>query len=153
MSRECASGSCETEGVRMVAIALSRYWHFKGEGRKEPQAVMREVKAEEARRIEQFRSELCKVVGARDDISFKINGGCIEAEVEDLRFVALEYSIPKTGERVTLVTLLGRCPTCGVETITEPIHNLIGLGKRLERFEPIREHCCPSPYLKGQASS
>jgi hypothetical protein len=126
----------------MVAIALSRYWHVEGERRKEPQALMREVEADEARRIERFRLELRKVVGERDDISFRMNGGCVEAAVEDLRFVALEYLAPKTGERVALVTLLGRCPSCGVETITEPIHNLIGLGKRLESFEPIQEHLC-----------
>jgi hypothetical protein len=149
MSRECAGGSCEAAGLRMAAITLSRYWHVEGEREKEPRAVMREVEADEARRIERFRAALRKIIGERDDISFRINGGCIEAQIEDLRFVALEYIAPKTGDRVALVTLLGRCPSCGVETITEPIHNLIGLGKRLESFEPIREHCCPSHLLRG----
>lgn len=144
MSGECASGSCETEGLRMVAIVLWRYQHIEGEGKKEPQAVMLEVKTEQARRIERFRAELRRVVGERDDISFRVNGGCVEAQVEDLRFVALEYTVPKTRKRLALVTLLGRCPSCGAETMSEPIYNLSGLGERLERFAPISEHCCPS---------
>lgn len=148
MRRECASTSCETPGLRMAAIAVWRYQHVEGAGMKEPQAIILEVKEEESRRIEQFRAELRRVVGERDDISFRINGGCVEAEVEDLRFVALEYTVPKTRKRMTLVTLLGRCPSCGTETITEPIHNLTGLGKRLEQFEPIKEHCCPSHHLR-----
>jgi hypothetical protein len=126
----------------MLAIILWRYQHIEGERKKKPQAVILEVKAEEERRIERFRAELCRIVGERDDIGFKVNGGCVEAEVEDLRFVALEYTIPKTRKRMALVTLLGRCPSCGVEAISEPIYNLSGLGERLERFEPIQEHLC-----------
>jgi hypothetical protein len=144
MSGECASGSCETEELRMVAIVLWRYQHIEGERKKKPETVMLEVKAEEERRIERFRAELRRIVGERDDIGFKVNGGCVEAEVEDLRFVALEYTVPKTRKRMALVTLLGRCPSCGVEAISEPIYNLAGLGERLERFEPISEHCCHS---------
>jgi hypothetical protein len=149
MSRKCASSSCETEGLRMLAIILWRYQHIEGEGKKKPQAVMLEVKAEEERRIERFRAELRRIVGERDDISFKVNGGCVEAEVEDLCFVALEYTVPKTRKRMALVTLLGRCPSCGVEAISEPIYNLAGLGERLERFEPIHEHCCPRQRSKS----
>jgi hypothetical protein len=126
----------------MLAIILWRYQHIEGEGKKKPQAVMLEVKAEEERRIERFRAELRRIVGERDDISFSINGGCVEAEVEDLRFVALEYTVPKTRKRKALVTLLGRCPTCGVEAISEPIYNLAGVGRMLENFEPINEHLC-----------
>jgi hypothetical protein len=128
MTRECASGGCETEELRMVAIVLWRYQHIEGEGKKKPEAVIQEVKAREARRIERFRAALCRVVGERDDISFRVNGGCVEAQVEDLRFVALEFTVPKTRERLALVTLLGRCPSCGGETMSEPIYNLTKLG-------------------------
>jgi hypothetical protein len=128
----------------MLAIILWRYQHIEGEGKKKPQTVMLEVKAREARRIERFRAELRRVVGERNDISFRINGGCVEAEVEDLRFVALEYTVPKTQKRMALVTLLGRCPACGTETISEPIYNLAGLGERLDRFKPIYKHGCLS---------
>jgi hypothetical protein len=126
----------------MLAIALWRYQHIEGEGKKKPEEVIQEVKVGVARRIERFRAELRRIVGERDDISFRVNGGCIEAEIEDLRFVALEYTVPKTRERLAFVTLLGRCPSCGVETISEPIYNLAGLGKRLENFEAISNHLC-----------
>lgn len=144
MSRECPSGNCGTTGLRMAAIAVWRYQSIEGTRAKTLQTMLSEVKAEETQRIERFRAELRRVVGERDDISFRINGGCVEAEVEGLRFVALEITIPKTRERLSLVTLLGRCPSCGIETITEPIRNLTGLGERLERFEPIKGHGCPS---------
>jgi hypothetical protein len=107
-------------------------------------AAMLEAKAEESRRMERFRAELHRIIGKRDDISFRVNGGCVEAEVEDLRFAALEYPASKKRSEMTLVTLLGRCPLCGVETMSEPLYNFAGLGKMLENFEPMREHFCPS---------
>jgi hypothetical protein len=44
--------------------------------------------------------------------------------------LAAEITSPKK-ERWTLVTLPGRCPSCDVETMSEPIHDLAGLGKCL----------------------
>lgn len=151
MSGECVSGGCATPGLRMAAIAVWRYQSVEGASAKTLQTVLSEVKAEESQRIERFRAELRRVVGERDDISFRVNGGCVEAEVEDLRFVALEIRVPKTKEWLSLVTLLGRCPSCGVETVTEPIRSLTGLGERLEKFEPIKEHGCLYNHLMDSA--
>ena len=102
------------------------------------------AEAEQSRRVKRFRAELHRIVGERDGISFKVNGGCVEAKVEDLRFVALEYTASKKRRGMPLVVLLGRCPSCGVETISEPFYSLAGLGKMLENFEPISAHFCPS---------
>ena len=41
------------------------------------------AEAEQSRRVERFRAELHRIVGERDGISFKVNGGCVEAKVED----------------------------------------------------------------------
>lgn len=97
---------------------------------------------EEKRRIEIFRRELQRIAGYNVDFNITINGGCLEAIVDDLRLVAYEMTSPKTEERWTMVTLLGRCSVCGVETLSEPFCSLEGLGKMLEKFEPIRWHCC-----------
>lgn len=150
MSDEATDNS-ESPGLRAVAILV---WHHQrtGDGR-EAWAAMLETKAEESRRVEQFREELHRVVGERDNIKFRINGGCVEAEVEDLRFVALEYTASQRREHMMLVTLLGRCPSCGMETMSEPFYNLAGLGKMLESFEPISEHPCTSRQRSNRVTS
>jgi len=122
-----------------VAIVI---WHFQRMELKDAVQAAEAMKAEQMRRVERFSEELQKIVGERDDISFGINGGCVEAEVDGLRFVALEFPTNKKGEYLSLVTLLGRCPSCGVETRSEPVHHLSGLGKMLEKFEPIQWHYC-----------
>ena len=104
-----------------------------------------DTEAEQNRRMERFRAELQRIVGDGFDIRITVNGGCLEAVIEDLRFVAYEFVIPKTQEPITAVTLLGRCPTCGAETMSKPFHSLEGLGKTLEMFEPTLEHYCYSP--------
>jgi hypothetical protein len=43
-----------------------------------------------------------------------------------------------------MITLLGRCPSCGVETMSRPFFDLAGLGKMLAEFEPIYGHYCPT---------
>jgi hypothetical protein len=98
--------------------------------------------AEERRRIESFRRELQKIAGYNVDFNITVNGGCLETVVDDLRFVAYEITSPEREECWTLVTLLGRCPSCGVETISEPIQDLMQLGKMLEKFEPFHQHPC-----------
>ena len=98
--------------------------------------------AEERRRIESFRREMKKIAGYNLDFNITINGGCLETVIDDLRFVAYEMTSPKTGEHWTLATLLGRCPSCGTETISEPVQDLAQLGKILEEFVPIARHFC-----------
>lgn len=125
--------------LRTAAIAI---WHYQRMGAKEAWAATLKMNAEQSRRVEQFRVELHRIIGEREDINFRVNGGCVEAEVEDLRFVALGIpSTDKQGE-LMLVTLLGRCSSCGSETISSPIYSLAGLGEILERFEPINHHAC-----------
>lgn len=126
----------ESSFIRQVAIGT---WHcFCPEARSASEAR----EAEEKRRIEGFRRELQKITGYNVDFNITVNGGCLEAIVDDLRFVAYETTSPKTEERCTLVTLLGRCPSCGVETVSEPVPDLARLGKILEEFVPIAYHFC-----------
>lgn len=138
------TGSSETPELRTAAIAVWHYWHMEGKNGREAWAAMLETEANQSRRVEQFRAELYKIVGAREDISFRLNGGCVEAVVEDLRFLSYELITPRMKEPCMMVSLLGRCPSCGAETRSEPFSHLAGLGKQLESFEPAYEHFCPS---------
>lgn len=95
-----------------------------------------------AQRVERFLAELWGIIGKRDDINVRVNGGCVEAEVEDLHFAALEVPSRKMPGDRTFVTLLGRCPMCGAEIMSEPIYSLAGLGKMLNKFQPIEAHYC-----------
>jgi hypothetical protein len=147
-SEETSCG--EKPELRTAAIALWHSWRLVETTGGEAWVATLRTKAEQAQRIETFRAELHRIVGVREDIRFKINGGCVEAEIEDLRFVALEYPATKTEEHPMSVTLLGRCPWCGVETMSQAIYNLAGLGKQLESFEPSHKHFCP---LRPQSKS
>lgn len=139
MTDERASSS-EPSELRMAAILI---WHLRGKADgKEAWTAMLKTEAERRRRVEKFRVELRRIIGERDDIRFRVNGGCVEAEVEDLRFAALELIASKKSEFQTLVTLLGRCPSCGVEVMSEPFYNIAGLGNMLASFEPIDKHFC-----------
>ena len=128
--------SSEEPTLRQMATVIWQVWSL------EARAAREAIEAEQRRRLESFRAELRKIIGDRDDINIRINGGCVEAEVEDICFVAFEFSAPGTQEQLTLVTLLGRCPSCGAEAMSEPFYNLAGLGKMLERFAPISNHLC-----------
>lgn len=128
-----------TPDLYTVAIAM---WHFQRMKLKDAFQAAETTKAEQAQRVERFREELQKVVWEREDIRFRINGGCVEAEVEGLRFVALEIPGEKEGEHLALVTLLGRCSLCSLETRSEPIYNLPELGRMLEEFKPSHSHLC-----------
>jgi C4-dicarboxylate-specific signal transduction histidine kinase len=129
----------ETSELRMAAILV---WHHRRMEGSEAWEAMLETKAEQSRRVERFRAELHRVVGKRDDISFKVNGGCIEAEVEDLRFIGLEAIHSDKQKNVVLIALLGRCPSCGAETASKPVYSFARLGEMLERFEPYHRHIC-----------
>jgi hypothetical protein len=85
-----------------------------------------------------------RVVGDHQDIQIKINGGCVEATVEDLTFLAYEFTTPGAKEISTAVSLIGRCPSCGVETMSRPFVDYAGLGEMLAEFEPACEHFCPT---------
>lgn len=149
MSRE-GIGRSETPELRTAAIAIWHYWHMEGKNGSEAWAAMLETEARQSRLVDQFRGELFKIVGEREGISFRLNGGCVEAVVEDLHFISYELTTPRMKDPCMMVSLLGRCPSCGTETRSEPIVNLAGLGKQLESFEPAYEHCCPS--LRGGKS-
>lgn len=134
-----AMGSNEPSELRMAAILLWRHEHL---GERGTTSAVEAIKTREEQRIERFRDALQMIFRGMDDISFRINGGCIEAEIDDLRFAALEFPASSKQEPVTTVTLLGRCPSCGAEVMSEPFHCLSKLGKMLEKFEPIRWHYC-----------
>jgi hypothetical protein len=129
----------ESPELRIVAILLWRLEHF---GEPGTEAAAEAIKARDEQRMERFRDALGMIFRRTDEISFRINGGCIEAKIEGLRFVSLEF--PARGNHVpsTAVTLLGRCSSCGAEVMSETIHSLSELGKMLEKFEPIRWHAC-----------
>lgn len=129
----------EPSELRMAAILIWRLEHL---GERGTTLAVEAIKAREDQRIERFRDALRMIFRGIDEINFKVNGGCVEAEIEDLRFVALEFPATGQQEPLTAVTLLGRCPSCGVETRSEPFYRLSGLGKMLEKFEPIRWHYC-----------
>jgi len=91
--------------------------------------------------MDKFLRTLRHVLGYWDDVILRMNGGCVEAEIDGLRFAALEVPSELFGT-VPLVTLLGRCRSCGVETTSQPFTSLAGLGKMLEKFEPTKIHRC-----------
>jgi hypothetical protein len=122
--------------LRQLAITVWHVWSPRSTSTREA------VESKQRRRIERFRAELFKIIGETVEINIRINGGCVEAKVEDLRFIAFEIPSSEQSGYMTLVTLLGRCPSCGTETMSEPIYNLAGVGKMLESFEPIRRHLC-----------
>jgi hypothetical protein len=130
--------SKEPSQLRIAAILVWRHEHL---GERGTTLAVEAIKAREEQRIERFRDAL-QMIFRGVEISFRINGGCIEAEIEDLRFVALEFPASGEQEPLTVVTLLGRCPSCGVEAMSEPFYELSGLGKMLEKFEPIHWHYC-----------
>lgn len=131
----------EPSELRMAAILVWRYEHL---GERGTTLAVEAIKAREEQRIDRFRDALQMIFRGIEGISFRINGGCVEAEIEDLRFASLEFPTSGKQEPLTTVTLLGRCPSCGAEVMSEPFHCLSKLGKMLEKFEPIRWHYCHS---------
>jgi uracil-DNA glycosylase len=139
-----------TEGVKtqddggetpdLCTGSLFLYYLRRCERGSEAWAAALEAKAEQSRRVELFRAELCRIIGEREDIVFRLSGGCIEAEVEGLRFATLERHAPRWRGDSARVALVGRCPACGVETVSEPFDGLAGLGEMLASFAPAREH-------------
>jgi hypothetical protein len=135
-------GGFKTSELRMAAIFVCH--HRRMGGREAWEAVL-ETEAEQTRCVERFREELHGLVGNREDISFKVNGGCIEAEVEDLRFIVLDIISSDKKKKAVRIALLGRCPSCGTETASEHVYSLARLGEMLERFEPCNRHICYAP--------
>ena len=133
--------------LRQYALIM---WHLSSAA--DHMAALRAGEAERQRRMGSFRAELRRIVGADFDITVTINGGCVEAVIEDLRFAAFEYAGPDDSDPVVMATLLGRCPRCGLETPSEPIQDLAELGKLLERFVPIFTHPCHA-ILKHQSET
>src|ERR1044071_7497490 len=102
----------EQSFIRTLAIATWRCLNPK------PLDAAEARNAEESKRVERFCRELRKIAGENFDIDVTVNGGCLEAIIDDLRFVA--YEVTPTGEvHYTVLTVLGRCPSCGVEVISE----------------------------------
>lgn len=125
--------------LRTAALFVWCYQHLEEHG---TASAIEAIESREKERIGRFQEALQVIVRGAGEISYRINGGCVEAEVDGLRFVALEIPSQDNQEELTLVTLLGRCHRCGMETVSEPFYNLAGLGKMLEKFEPIHWHYC-----------
>lgn len=131
----------QLSNLRLAALLSWYYWC------PEARAAHEKMEAERKSRIERFRVELVKIFGAKCEMQISINGGCVEAVIEDLRLVAYEFTSSLTKDARTMVSLLGRCSNCGAETASEPFINLAGLGERLENFKPVSEHFC-HPRMK-----
>src|SRR5919107_3101929 len=140
MSRE-DTDSRQLSHLRLAAI-LSWYSRCP-----EARAAHEKHEAELRERFSRFRSHLVKMFGGKCHISISMNGGCLEAGIEDLRLVAYEYVSSQTKELCTMVSLVGRCASCGAEAMSEPFCDLPGLGKMLERFEPSERHLCVQPKI------
>jgi hypothetical protein len=132
------------ESISELCLMAITLWHYQSMGANEARLATEVTVAEQAQRMERFRAELIRIFGDRDDIRLNINGGCVEAAIDDLRFLAYEITVPKTKEIHTMVSLLGRCPSCGVQTMSSPFADLPGFGRALEKFEPTYEHFCPT---------
>lgn len=122
--------------LRSAALLSWYYWC------PEARAESERTEAERRVRVERFRAELTKVFGDKLLTTITVNGGCLEAVIEDLRLAAYEFTDPVTEEARAMVSLLGRCASCGAETLSQPFGDLVGLGKSLERFEPFDGHRC-----------
>lgn len=79
----------ESSVLRMAAIGT---WHY---GQPEAKAEWKAADAELERRIQRFREEIERIVGKGFDFKITINGGCLEALIEDVRFIALEFTSSK----------------------------------------------------------
>lgn len=126
------------EQIPHLHLAAILSWYYRCP---EARAAHEKTEAERRGRVERFRSALARAFG-NYDFRITANGGCVETEVEGLRLVAYEFTSTLTKKPRTMVALLGRCPRCGVEAMSEPFVDLWGLGKMLEKFEPIYEHLC-----------
>lgn len=127
------------ERLSFLRSAALLSWYYKCP---EARAASERAEAERGERVERFRSELIKIFGSKCAAVISFNGGCMEATVEDLRLIAYEYTAPPANEARTSVSLLGRCPSCGAEAMSEPFGDLAGLGRALEQFTPVSNHLC-----------
>lgn len=133
--------SKEPSELRIAAILLWRNEHL---GERGTSSAVEAIKAREEQRIGRFRDALQMIFKEIGEVNLRVNGGCVEAEIDDLRLLSHEFTTPGSSEPSTTVSLLGRCPSCGVETRSRPFFDLSGLGRMLEDFEPAYEHFCPT---------
>ena len=127
------------EGIPHLHLAALLSWYY---WCPEARAASEKTEVEREERIKNFRSTLARVFGNKYDFRITINGGCLETEIEGLRLTAYEFAPTLKTENTMMVALLGRCPSCGVETMSSPFITLAGLGRILENFEPISRHTC-----------
>jgi hypothetical protein len=130
-----------------AAILIHHLQSMKSE---EAVEALKATVSEQEQRMARFRARLIDLFGHEREMQIKLNGGCVEAAIEELRFLSYEYRSPRTKELEMVITLLGRCPACGVETMSRPFVDLAGLGKLLVKFEPIFEHGCPTRQKRVQ---
>jgi hypothetical protein len=60
--------------------------------------------------------------------------------VTDTDGTPLRFSYDENDE----LSLIGECPTCHHETVSEPIGSAASLGEMIERFAPTSSHDCKS---------
>lgn len=127
------------EGLPHLHLAALLSWYY---WCPEAKAASERTEAKREERVERFRSTLIRVFGNKYDFRITANGGCLETEIEGLRLLAYEFVSSPKKENMMMLALLGRCPACGVETMSSPFITLAGLGKILENFEPVSRHTC-----------
>src|SRR5437868_12805738 len=113
-----AADNKESLELRTAAILVWRYLHLEERG---TASAVEAIKAREKERIECFQESLQMILKGAGEIHYRINGGCVEAEADGLRFVALELTSQNNQEELMLVTVLGRCPMCGEESMSEAL--------------------------------
>lgn len=112
----------------------------------------RERPMREAARLEKrvkllsvVREKLTRIFGPEYEIRVGVEpDGKVIAAVEDLRFTTISYSL----EFITL-SLVERCPRCGVDLPIGPVTDLADIGELLAEFEAGNLHECE----QTQASS
>ena len=105
----------------------------------------RERPMREAARLEKrvkllsaVREKLTKIFGLEYEIKVGVEqDGKVIAAVEDLRFTTITYSL----EFIT-ISLVERCPRCGIDLPIGPVSDLTDIGELLAEFEAGKLHEC-----------
>ncbi|MDQ3816337.1 MAG: hypothetical protein M3362_01440 [Acidobacteriota bacterium] len=91
-----------------------------------------------AKMISAAREKLTRIFGAEHEIKVGVEvDGKVIALVEDLRFTTISYY----AEIIT-VSLVEKCPICGLDLPLGPVSNLADVGELLAQFEAGMLHDC-----------
>lgn len=93
--------------------------------------------------ISAVREKLTRIFGSEYEVKVGVEtDGKIVAIVEDLRFTTITYSL----EFIT-ISLVERCPGCGLDLPIGPVTNLADVGELLADFQAGKLHDCEQAPL------